>query len=56
MAKIYIFIPKSTKVGGGSTGLGNIPKKNLFTASHMTIVENEQIKKEKEEEEWRCDK
>ena len=29
-AKIQIFIPKSTEGGGGSTGLGNIPKKTFF--------------------------
>ena len=31
LAKIHIFIPKCTEAGwGGSTGLGNIPKKKYF--------------------------
>ena len=31
LAKIHIFIPKCTKGGdGGSSGLGNIPKKKQF--------------------------
>ena len=37
MAKIYIFIPKSTKVGGGSTGLGNIPK-NIFLGTSLIMI------------------
>ena len=30
LAKIHIFIPICTEEGGGSTGLGNIPKKHFF--------------------------
>ena len=37
LAKIHIFIPKCT-AGGGSTGLGNIPKKHFFTSSLMDDV------------------
>ena len=37
LAKIHIFVPKCTE-GGGSTGIGNIPKKNktmfLLLPSH----------------------
>ena len=30
LGKIQIFIPKSTEGGGGSAGLGIIPKKQFF--------------------------
>ena len=38
LAKIHIIIPKCTEEGGrgGSTGLGNIPKKTLFLVASLS--------------------
>ena len=40
LAKIQIFIPKRSYGGGGSTGLGIIPKKKSFFTASLSIELN----------------
>ena len=40
LAKIHIFIPKCTEgEGGGSSGLGNIPKKTILQVHNLRLKE-----------------
>ena len=38
LAKIHIFIPKSAYGGGGSAGLGIIPKKDSFFSAFLRVI------------------